>query len=284
MHIAAQRADFFAFQRGKPPDMSSAKPKSDSTVQAKLRALYFGDSRLSTRFRIGLLIFDIATLIFFVVTTALPTGTSHFGLDYIIAVLIAADLAARTIIAPRSWRSLMSPFAVVDLLVIFSLLAPLIFDNLAFLRVLRMLRLLRSYHVVKELRGHIAWFRDNEDALRSATNLVVFVFFVSAVVFVLEGRRNPGISSFLDALYYTVTSLTTTGYGDITMTDTTGRILTIVIMVVGVALFLRLAQTMFRPQKVRHTCEECGLTRHDPDAVHCKHCGNTLKITTEGSD
>ena len=89
MHIAAQRADFFAFQRGKPPDMSCAKPKSDSTVQAKLRALYFGDSRLSTRFRIGLLIFDIATLIFFVVTTALPTGTSHFGLDYIIAVPIS---------------------------------------------------------------------------------------------------------------------------------------------------------------------------------------------------
>jgi voltage-gated potassium channel len=60
--------------------------------------------------------------------------------------------------------------------------------------------------------------------------------------------------------------------------------LTIVIMVVGVALFLRLAQTLFRPNKVAHTCPECGLTRHDPDAVHCKHCGTVIKIETEGGD
>ncbi len=135
-----------------------------------------------------------------------------------------------------------------------------------------------------ELRDHVPFFRANEDSLRSATNLLVFVFFVSAVVFVVEGRDNPGITSFLDALYFTVTSLTTTGYGDITMSDTKGRLLTVLIMIVGVALFLRLAQTLFRPQKVAHTCSECGLTRHDPDAVHCKHCGNTLKIETEGED
>ncbi len=255
---------------------------ADPSIQTRLRELYFGESTLSTRFRIGLLIFDVATLIFFVGTTALPPGSSHFGLDYVIAAVLAADLAARTIIAPRKWRSLLNPFSIADMVVIFSLLAPLFFDNLAFLRILRMLRLLRSYHVIRELRQHSAWFRDNEDMLRSATNLIVFVFFVSAIVFVVEGRRNPGIDSFIDALYFTVASLTTTGYGDITMTDSLGRLMTVVIMVVGVALFLRLAQTLFRPQKVRYNCEECGLTRHDPDAVHCKHCGSTLKIKTEG--
>ncbi len=122
---------------------------SDRPFQTRLRELYLGDSETSNRFRIGLLIFDVSTLIFFVVTTALPPGTSHFGLDYLIAAVIAADLAARTYIAPKRWRSLASPFAIVDLLVIGSLLAPLFFDNLAFLRVLRLLRLLRSYHVVR---------------------------------------------------------------------------------------------------------------------------------------
>jgi len=58
----------------------------------------------------------------------------------------------------------------------------------------------------------------------------------------------------------------------------------VVIMVVGVALFLRLAQTVFRPQKTRYTCPDCGLTRHDADAVHCKHCGRTIKIETEGGN
>jgi voltage-gated potassium channel len=34
--------------------------------------------------------------------------------------------------------------------------------------------------------------------------------------------------------------------------------------------------------KVRYTCPDCGLNRHDPDAVHCKHCGRTINIATEG--
>ena len=54
-------------------------------------------------------------------------------------------------------------------------------------------------------------------------------------------------------------------------------------MIFGVTLFLRLAQVLLRPEKVPITCPTCGLQRHDPDAVHCKHCGETLHIKTEGA-
>ena len=53
-------------------------------------------------------------------------------------------------------------------------------------------------------------------------------------------------------------------------------------MIFGISLFIRLAQTIFRPAKVRFACPECGLQRHDPDAVHCKHCGHVLNIPNEG--
>jgi voltage-gated potassium channel len=81
-----------------------------------------------------------------------------------------------------------------------------------------------------------------------------------------------------------VATLTTTGFGDITMTTPGGKLLTVFIMVVGVALFIQLARAVFQPSKVHYKCSECGLTRHDPDAVHCKHCGESLKIETEGGD
>jgi voltage-gated potassium channel len=58
--------------------------------------------------------------------------------------------------------------------------------------------------------------------------------------------------------------------------------LSIVIMVAGVALFLRLIQTIFRPPQVKHRCPDCGLTEHDRDAVHCKHCGRVIDIETAG--
>lgn len=36
-------------------------------------------------------------------------------------------------------------------------------------------------------------------------------------------------------------------------------------MVFGVSLFLRLIQTMFRPNKMRYTCQHCGLFLHEAD-------------------
>ncbi|MGE0855115.1 MAG: potassium channel family protein, partial [Hyphomicrobiaceae bacterium] len=87
---------------------------------------------------------------------------------------------------------------------------------------------------------------------------------------------------YIDALYFTVTALTTTGFGDITLEGTSGRLLSIIILLIGVALFLRLVQTIFRPPHVSFECPDCGLRRHDTDAVHCKHCGRVLHITTDG--
>lgn len=58
--------------------------------------------------------------------------------------------------------------------------------------------------------------------------------------------------------------------------------LAVTIMLVGVALFIRLVQTIFLPSKVRYECPGCGLARHELDAVHCKHCGQLIHIRTEG--
>lgn len=96
--------------------------------------------------------------------------------------------------------------------------------------------------------------------------------------------RYEGISGYVDALYFTITSLTTTGYGDIILPGVWGRLLSIAVMLGGVGLFFRPIQSLARPHKVRHPCPTCGLGRHDPDAVHCKACGRTLHIPDEGAD
>ena len=52
-------------------------------------------------------------------------------------------------------------------------------------------------------------------------------------------------------------------------------------MICGITLFVRLAQTLMRPGKVRFQCPTCGLMRHDLDAVHCKACGQMLNIPND---
>ena len=151
-----------------------------------------------------------------------------------------------------------------------------------FLRILRTLRLLRTYQLLDRLRSDSGFFRRNEEVILAAANLSVFVFVMTGLVYATQHRTNPAIANYVDALYFTVTSLTTTGYGDVTLPGTSGRLLSVVVMICGVTLFLRLAQVLFRPNKVRHPCPACALQRHEPDAVHCKACGTVLSIPDEG--
>jgi voltage-gated potassium channel len=46
----------------------------------------------------------------------------------------------------------------------------------------------------------------------------------------------------------------------------------------GISLLLNLVSAVFRPKRVEHACPRCALLEHDLDAVHCKACGQLLRI------
>jgi voltage-gated potassium channel len=248
-----------------------------------LDRLYRGETPTAIRFRFALLTIDLLTITFFVVLSMLAIQSAWItALNYIIAAYLVADLTARGLLRKRRLTYLLWPTTLADIVVVISLLFAPFVESLAFLRVLRALRLLQSYHMARDLRRIYPFFRKNESVIHAVLNLFVFIYVVSAVVLVVQMGRNPLIENYLDAMYFTVTTLTTTGFGDIVLTGRSGKILSIVIMVAGFALFLRLIQTIFRPSQVKHRCPDCGLTEHDRDAVHCKHCGRVVDIETEG--
>ena len=251
-------------------------------LQARLKELYFGDSPGARRFRYAIVSVDLFTILLFLVTAMVEEGWWIVPLDLAVAAFILAEFAARLIATTNRRRMILSWATLADVIVFISLVLPAFVDNLGFLRVIRALRLLRSYHLLRDLRAEFEWFRRYEDVTQRALNLIVFIFVVSSIVYVTQHGRDSGIVNFVDALYFTMTSLTTTGYGDITLKGDFGRLLSVAIMVIGVSLFLRLLQVIFRPPKVRFECPDCGLLVHDFDAVHCKHCGRVLHIPDEG--
>ena len=248
-----------------------------------LSELYQGKSKKSVYFRLGLVVFDVITISFFIMTSMVEISPLIIVIDFAIALILSLDFLSRFLIAKNRVKYMVQPITVLDLIVILALLAPTVVENLAFLRVFRALRLLRSYRLLRELRDQFKFFSRNEELIQSVLNLFVFIFVVSALVYVFQHEENPKIVNYADALYFTVSTLTTTGFGDITLHGTIGRLLSITIMVLGVALFLKLVQAVFRPAKVPFECPDCGLKRHEQDAVHCKHCGRVLHIETEGA-
>ncbi len=250
-------------------------------LRIRLKALYEGRSEEAHRFRYGLLIFDILTLVFIVATSFIPRESWVEVMDVGFGLIILTDFIARLFISNRPLRELLHPVTWADIASIVSFLAPLVGEPAGFLRILRTLRFLRSYQLLARLRADFPYFRQHEEVIMAVANFLVFLFVMTGFVYETQYATNPGIKNYADALYFTVTALTTTGFGDITLPGTTGRLISVAIMIFGVTLFFNLARAVLRPNKVRFECADCGLMTHDPDAVHCKACGKMLKIPNE---
>tara|TARA_R110000868_G_scaffold26347_7_gene101580 strand:- start:1998 stop:2774 length:777 start_codon:yes stop_codon:yes gene_type:complete len=251
-------------------------------VLSRIRDLYDADTDTAHRFRYGLLAFDVAATLYVVATSFFAHTLTIEIIDMVLGTVILADFIARLAIETERRKFFLRPTTWADIVAIISFLAPIAGEGLGFLRILRTLRLLHSYQLLKRLRTDFAYFRSHEEVLLAGLNLMVFLFVTTGLIYALQYGRNDDIRNYADAFYFTVTTLTTTGFGDITLEGTSGRLLSVGVMIVGVTLFLRLAQVLFRPTKVRQECQTCGLMLHDADAVHCKHCGETIRIRTEG--
>ena len=250
-------------------------------LRSRLRLLYHGHSPTAVRFQWMVLLVDLATIGFFIATPLLRSQPVYLWVDLTIAALLALDLAGRALASTNLGRWLRQPNVWVDIVILATLLMPWALGNFAFLRILRLWTVSRSGFLWRPLRRR--GLDRYEETIRAVTNLVVFLFVVTSFIYTTFAQRDSGIDGYIDALYFTVTTVTTTGFGDITLTGTWGKLTSIIVMFVGISLFVRLAQAIFRPAKVRYTCPQCALKLHDPDAVHCKACGHILAIPDEGS-
>jgi voltage-gated potassium channel len=234
--------------------------------------------RPGARAAYALLALDVVALGWVILESFLPRSGWVTAVDIVFGLVLTAELIIRLRTSAAARRELLHPAGIADVLAVAAFLVAPFLPGWGFLRSLRTLRLLRSARLVAHLRHDLPLFRENQEAFVAAADLVVFLVVMTGLIHATQHERNPQITNWADALYFTVTALTTTGFGDITLEGTSGRLLSVIVMLCGVTLFLRLAQAMFRPSKVRFRCQACGLGRHEPDAVHCKACGALLNI------
>ena len=249
-------------------------------LRVRLRHLFYGESPGAIRFRLGVIALDFVLIGFFIITPMVRDRPVFLILDYVIAVIVAIDVGARTLAAPHLAQWFRRPTFWIDVAVLITLLFPLWLANFAFLRVLRLWTLFHSdffWETVARRYDNTRW----EETSKALATLVTYLFIVTGFVYAFYARNHPNIHGYVDALYFTVSTVTTTGFGDVTLPGPSGKLLSILIMLSGFTLFVRLAQALLRPHKVLFPCPDCGLMRHDLDAVHCKACGNLLNIPND---
>ncbi len=129
--------------------------------------------------------------------------------------------------------------AIVDLLSI--LPSVTVFNSVwKMFRVLRMIRALRVFRIFKAFRYSksvqivVAVFKRSKEPLIAVCTLAVAYILISAlVIFNVEPET---FETFFDAVYWATVSLTTVGYGDIYPITTTGKIITMLSSVFGIAI------------------------------------------------
>lgn len=64
-----------------------------------------------------------------------------------------------------------------------------------------------------------------------------FILTCGWVFYFVEKDHNPAVNRFIDAVWWSFTTATTTGYGNITPVTDFGKILSIILMITGLTLF-----------------------------------------------
>ncbi len=206
--------------------------------------------------------------------------------DQIILALFTLEYLLRLWSAEKPLRFLFSLYGLIDLVSILPFLLGAL--DIRFLRLIRSLRILRLVRFFEEK----TWFNrlSGYDGLifgRILFTLFSIIFIYSGAIYQAEHEANAkSFTTFLDAVYFAVVTMTTVGYGDITPTSELGRGLTIMMILTGIALIPtqigNLIQQFTKVQNsLRVTCTSCGLLGHEEDAQYCRRCGKPLPESPE---
>lgn len=195
---------------------------------------------------VPVMVIDYAILLIFLVEYVGRVVFTRVKLPAVVR-LTRAQRIRYQIQARLQW--MMTPLAIADLLAIIPLFAwSSSVHALTVLRVLRVLRLLRLYRlvVVANTFDKLAKaFRNNALLYAVAFSLVAVTIVMGSIAFyVVEGSSNPNVAGPFDAVWWTVVTLTTVGYGDTVPSSGLGRIVAIILMLSGVILMAVFAGVM----------------------------------------
>ncbi len=102
-----------------------------------------------------------------------------------------------------------------------------------FVLIARILKMIRFNRSIKELGFSI---REKAFELSTVFFLFAFVVFTAAIVmFVLEHKVNPEIHNLFDALWWSIVTVTTVGYGDVKPVTPSGKIVASFLMIIGIS-------------------------------------------------
>lgn len=260
----------------------------------KLYDVIFGTETPAGKFFDLMLIWAIVLSVITLILDTVVAVNERWGLilryaEWGFTVFFTVEYIARLYCSPARLLYARSFYGVIDLLSILPAYISLFVPGTNYLLMLRLFRVLRVFRVLKLMRYII----EANLLLRSMLQArhKIFVFFMVVLVFatifgsvmyLVEGPEN-GFTSIPRSIYWTIVTITTVGYGDITPQTVLGQIVASLAMLTGYSIIVvptgiltaEFAQEIQRDRNLIN-CPNCGKTGHERDAHFCSRCGGAV--------
>jgi voltage-gated potassium channel len=263
-------------------------------LRARLHEIIFeADTPAGKLFDVVLIISIVLSVLIVMLDSVGPINTSYgqllyFG-EWFFTVLFTIEYFLRLYSVGRPLSYATSFFGIVDLLAILPTYLSIFFPGTQYLIVIRILRVLRIFRVLK-LVQYLGEARLLLQALRASRRKIAVFLLTVLVLVVIFGSLmyliedpSSGFTSIPKSIYWSIVTLTTVGYGDISPQTDLGQTIAAVIMIIGYGIIavptgivtVELSQA-FKKQLSTQACPECSAEGHDNDAKYCKDCGSLL--------
>ena len=217
------------------------------TKQQIYTIIFKADTPAGKKFDIWLLVM-IAANILVIILESLEGAPRWFsltmrGLGWVFTLIFTFEYYLRIYCLKKPRRYLFSFYGIIDFLSIAPAYLSLFFPALSSLSVLRLMRMLRIFRIFKMQRfldeGHFLL----EALRRSLVKIAIFMMFVflaavvlGAVMYGIEGDKNPAMNSIPKGIYWAVVTITTVGYGDIAPVTPLGQWVSMLVMLLGYSI------------------------------------------------
>lgn len=213
-------------------------------------------------------------------------------IEWMFTIFFTIEYLLRIWLVRRPSRYIFSFFGIVDLLSCLPTYLAFFFGGAPSLLVIRIFRLLRIFRILKMIQ-HIRGANMIIKALitsRAKISVFFFTMFVFSVIigttlYLIENTQdNSQFTNIPISVYYTIITITTIGFGDITPQTPLGMIITAATGLLGYAVIAvptglitaGLINEAGQRNETTRACPSCGVHGHLLDAKFCRRCGDQL--------
>lgn len=256
--------------------------------------IYEADSKEGKLFDIILIIAILASIFLVMLESVESIDKKYHNFlnisEWIITILFTIEYIMRIITIKKPSAYIFSFYGIVDLLATIPKYLSIFFVGTHALVALRALRLLRVFRILKLGRYLGASSHIIESLKASRIKILVFLFSIfvltiilGTVMYLIEGPEN-GFTSIPYSMYWSIVTLTTVGYGDISPHTPLGQFIASIVMVLGYGIIavptgIVTAEMTKHHDKIQtntQACDHCSYDKHYDNAKFCHRCGEKL--------